>query len=86
LAVELFSENVPETETALLLADLLKFGSLFRRDLACVFERFDALRRELLTVILHANRQQLASESVLVAVLAIIISAVLAFLICDRTC
>ena len=63
----------------LLLADLLEFGPLFRRDLARVFERFDALRGEFLAVILHANRQQLTSKTVLVAILPIIISAVLDF-------
>ena len=38
------SASAPETKVPLLLADLLEFGFLFRSDLACVFECFDALR------------------------------------------
>ena len=71
--------------TPRLLADLLEVGFLFGSDLACVFQCFDALWGEFLAVVLHAKRQQLTSESVLIAILPIIISAVLAFLICDRT-
>ena len=79
------ARSAPETEAPLLLADLLEFGFLFRSDLACVFECFDALRGELLAVVPHANPQQLTSESVLSAILPIILSAVLLFLLCDRT-
>ena len=79
------ARSAPETEAPLLLADLLQVRFLLRGDLAGVFERFDALGGEFLAVVLHAKRQKLASKSVLIAILPIIISAVLAFLVGDRT-
>lgn len=65
------------------MAFFLAFLDLGLGDLAGVDQGLDALLGELLAVLAHAQRQQLASEPVLSAVVAIVISTIFTLLLGD---